>query len=141
MIITSDQIRKILNKKWPDLKFIWPTNPNWTPISDVWISRIVQNCSVRGFEFVEGIWECENYTHQWKANVERFQYELFKSGEYQPQWRWPVAKCLGFDSDIFMNMGTHSLNLLITERDAVLFEPQEDKILTDSAYQPFFMEF
>jgi len=142
MILTSKQIKNRLRDKWPDLQFIWPTNPFWTPVTDEWLEKIIINCNARGFNFIAGIWECENFTHRWKANVEEYQYKLYVSGEYKPRWRWPIAKCIGFQDDVFGNRITHGLNLIIKPDEVVLFEPQENKVLDESyKYEPFFMEF
>jgi len=140
MLITSTKIKSKLRRIWPNLKWIWPTNPEWEVISEDWLNRIMERCSVRHMVTIPGIWECENYAHQWKANVETFQYELYQSGEYRPEWRWAVAECLGMQPGTFGGTMVHSLNLLVTDSGISLFEPQEDKLgITD--FTPFFLKF
>jgi hypothetical protein len=140
LMISSQQLKDELRNRWPDLQWIWPTNPYWSIISNDWLDKIIENCSVRHFKTIKGIWECENYAYQWKANVEKYQYELYDSGEYQPKWRWAVGECLGMQAGLFGGVVVHSVNVLRTEDGIKLFEPQEDKVGIDD-FTPFFVKF
>jgi len=142
MIFTSEQIKTRLKSIWRDLQFIWPTNPNWGLVSDEWLSMLKENCSVRHYVFIPGIWECENYAHQFKANVEKYQYELYQSGIFCPSWRWAVGESIGIQSDIFGNATVHGMNIIITETGVLVYEPQEDTYLENNyEYVPFFIKF
>jgi len=142
MIQTSDQIKNRLRKIWPGLKFIWPTNPNWTLVSDEWIPKIKENCRVSHYAFIEGIWECENFSHQFKANVENYQYQLYLSDEFKPDWRWAVGQSIGLKSDLFGSTIIHGMNIITNETEVLVYEPQEDKFLeNNNEYEPFFVQF
>lgn len=142
MIIIGEHIRKELKQIWRDLQFVWPTNPNWTPMLDEMLPRVIEHCSVRHMVNIPHIWECENYTYRWMTNVEVFFYELHESGEYRPECRSPVGACMGFSSDIFGNAGTHAMNLIRLESGWVLFEPQTDTVSKDFySYIPFHIKF
>ena len=142
MILSSDQIKDRLRKIWSDLKFIWPTNPNWTLVSDVWLPRMKENSRVDDYAFIDGIWECENFAHQFKANVEKYQYWTYQSGEFQPKWRWAVGESIGMKPDLFGNIIIHGMNIIITETEVLVYEPQENKFLeNNNEYEPFFVKF
>jgi len=142
MILSSEQIKVKLKEIWPNLKFIWPTNPNWTLVSDVWLPRIQENCRVNHYAFINGIWECENFAHQFKANVENYQYQLYMSGEFKPDWRWAVGQSIGLKSDLFGSTIIHGMNIITNETDVLVYEPQEDKFLeNNNEYDPFFVQF
>lgn len=142
MILSSEQIKVKLKEIWPNLKFIWPTNPNWTLVSNMWLLAIRESCLVNDYEFVDGIWECENFAHQFKANVEKYQYELHQSGGFKPTWRWAVSESIGTKRDLFGNTIIHGMNIIITETEVRVYEPQEDKFLeNNNEYDPFFVKF
>ena len=69
MIVSSEEIKAELKDRWPELKFIWPTNPNWTLVAGERLPKIIENCSTRHFVFIPGIWECENYARGFVANA------------------------------------------------------------------------
>jgi len=142
MTITSEHIRGLLKQTWPNLYFIWPTNPKWEDVSDYWMLEITANCSVRHMTSIPGIWECENYGHQFKARVEKYQYDLYQSEIYKPKWRWAIGEIIGIQSDIFGNPVVHEMNVILTEHGLVLYEPQEDVIKkSDYTFVPFFVKF
>ena len=142
MIKSSEQIKDKLRIIWPGLKFIWPTNPNWTLVSDVWLPKIQENCRVDDYAFIEGIWECENFAHLFKSNVEKHQYWIYQSEEFQPKWRWAVGESIGIKPDIFGNAIVHGMNIIITEKKVLVYEPQENKFLeNNNEYDPFFVKF
>jgi len=142
MILSSEQIKDKLRKIWPDLKFIWPTNPNWTLVSDVWLPRMQENSRVDDYAFIDGIWECENFAHLFKSNVEKYQYWTYQSEEFQPRWRWAVGESIGMKSDLFGNTIVHGMNIIITEKKVLVYEPQENKFLeNNNEYDPFFVKF
>lgn len=142
MIISSDQLKAEQVKIWPNLQFIWPTNPMWTAVSDDWFKKLIKNCSTTGFTSIPGIWECENYTHQFKANVEKYQYELYQSGEFKPEWRWAVGESIGIKKDFTGNTITHGMNIIRLESGIVVFEPQENTWKDEGYdYEPFFAKF
>ena len=142
MILSSDDIESKLKKIWPDLQFIWPTNPNWGLDVERWLPEITENCSVKHYTFINGVWECENYAHQFKANVENYQYQLYQHGEFKPRWRWAIAESIGVKSDIFGDGVVHGMNIIITESRVLVYEPQEDTYLENNyEYIPFFIKF
>lgn len=86
------------------------------------------------------IWECENYSGKWRTNVQTFQYDLWQSGEYRPEWRWYVMDAEGIEDGI-LGKGDHSLNILRLESGIVLFEPQTDQISRDfKTFTPLVMD-
>ena len=142
MILSSEQIKEKLKTIWPGLKFIWPTNPNWALVSDMWLPRIQENCRVDDYAFIDGIWECENFAHQFKANVEKHQYWIYQSEEFQPKWRWAIGESIGVKSDLFGSTIIHGMNIIITETKVLVYEPQENKFLeNNNEYDPFFVKF
>ena len=142
MIITSDQIRKELKDIWRDLQFIWPTNPSWPPMPDDLFPEVIEHCSVKHMVFTPGFWECENYAYRWMSNVEVYIYELYKAGKYKYKSRPLAGACIGLQSDIFGNVGTHGLDIVRLESGWVLFEPQTDIVTKDFySYIPFHIKF
>ena len=142
MILSSEQIKVKLKEIWPNLKFIWPTNPNWTLVSDVWLPIIQENCRVDDYTFITGIWECENFAHQFKANVEVYQYFSFIKDEFKSQWRWAIGESIGLKSDLFGSKIVHGMNIIITENKVLVYEPQENKFLeNNNGYDQFFVKF
>ena len=141
-MIISDQIRKELKQIWHNLRFIWPTNPNWVSMPDKLLPRVIKHCSIRHMVNISHIWECENYAYRWMTNVEVFFYELYQSGEYKPEWRSPVGACMGIQSDVFGNAGAHGMNIIRLESGWILFEPQTDIVLKGfHSYVPFHIKF
>lgn len=142
MILSSEAIKAKLKDRWPDLKFIWPTNPNWILVADKWLPGIIANCSNRHFDFIPGIWECENYARGFVASAYKYQYELYQSGEFKPKWRWAIGYSMGIKSDMFGNAIVHGMVIIITETEVLVYEPQEDTYLANNySYIPFFITF
>jgi len=142
MIFTSEQIKDRLKKIWSDLVYIWPTNPNWTLDLDEWLLKIKEHCSVRHFIFTPGIFECENYARTFVANIYKYQYDLYHSGEFKPEWRWAVGYSMGVKADIFGNADVHGMVIIITETRVLVYEPQDDTYLDHNyQYVPFFVTF
>lgn len=135
MQISSDQIRKKLQ----GVQFVWNLNPKFETVSDVWWVEIRENCKVNHLSYIDGIWECENYALQFKAHVERFQYQIYKSGLYQPRWRWAIGEIIGMKSDIFGNPFTHAINIIFLEAGIIYYEPQTDEVLDNMyGFTPFY---
>ena len=142
MILQSEAIKVKLMARWPELTFIWPTNPNWTLVADKWLPKITENCSTRHFAFIHGIWECENYARGFVANAYKYQYELYQTGGFTPEWRWAIGYSTGIKSDMFGNAIVHGMVIIITETEVLVYEPQEDTWLDNNySYIPFFITF
>ena len=140
MILSSEYIRGRLKQQWPDLRFIWPTNPLWNVEIDKWIPEIIEKCSVKHFIFTPGIFECENYARCFIARVYEFFYDLYHSGEYKSKWRPVFCFSMGVHSDIFGNVSVHGMVVIITESRVLLYEPQTDTYLEKNyEYVPFFI--
>jgi len=140
-MITSNQISKELQEIWPNYKWEFPKNPAWTPMPDSMLYHVISECSVKHMVSIPHIWECENYSGRWQSNVEVFQYELWQSDEYRPEWRWYVSDVVGIESDFMGNKIQHSKNLIRLESGWVLFEPQTDVISKDyKSFTPFLGE-
>lgn len=141
MILNGKKIRKRLKKAWPDLEQIWLTDPNYIEVSDRWLSRIIDNCSVKNLPFKNDVWDCDNYSLQFHARVQHYQYEQILLEFLDAKHSWAVGECIGI-GDGFLGRSVHAMNIIITEGDLVLFEPQENRtIKPDKSYTPFFVKF
>lgn len=143
MILESSKDIKIrLRSVWPDLKFIWPTNRSWLLVSDEWMVNIIRACSVKHMTYIKGIWECENYADRFKSNAEEYLYNLYEAKRFNPKYRWAIGEAIGMKSDMFGNPFVHGMNVILTEKRVVIFEPQEDVFLENTyEYIPFFIKF
>ena len=141
MIFTGDQILEELKEIWPSFQWEWPKNPNFAAMPDDMFPRVIEECSIKHMVNIPHIWECENYSGRWQSNVEVYQYKLWQSGEYRPEWRWYVGDYTGTTSDFFGDPTTHSMNLIRLESGWILFEPQTDVISKDfKSFTPFLGE-
>lgn len=139
MKISSDDILKELQDIWPDYEWEFPTNPDWEPIPDALFDEAIVECSIKGkYIIIPGIWECENFAWEWKAQFHKLQYRWYQSGEYKPQCRNWVQFSTGFTYDFMGNKINHSKIIIRRESGIILFEPQTDEISTDyKSFTPF----
>lgn len=130
MILSSDQIFSELQDIWPDFEWEFPKNPYFTAMPDDMLERVIMECSIKDMVNIPHIWECENYSGRWQSNVEVFQYKLWMSGEYKPEWRWYVQDAFGIEHGLFGDV-KHSKNIARLESGWILFEPQTDVVSKD----------
>ena len=128
--ISSDEILKELQEIYPDFEWEIPKNPYFTPMPDKYLDRVIKECDISDMVNIPHIWECENYSGLWQSKVEVFQYELWKSGEYKPEYRWYIQDAFGIEHGLFGD-AKHSRNLVRLESGWILFEPQTNAVSKD----------
>ena len=141
MKISTEYIRGLLKKTWPDLRQIWLTDPYYEPLNYNEVKEIVEACSLKNFDFTNNIWDCDNYALQLHAKVQKYQYDLIKSGKLNSKYSWAFGECIGFNDNIFSGKSVHAQNIAISDQ-VYLIEPQDGTISTDyKNYTPFFVRF
>ena len=139
MVISSDQIQNELMEIWPDYTWQFPKNPFWTAMPDSFLERAIAECSITHMQFIPHIWECENFSGRWQSNLWVFQYALWMSEEYKPEYRWYVSDVVGYIDDIFGGRIEHSQIIIRLESGWVLFDPQTDIVSKDlESFSPFY---
>ena len=85
-MITSEQINDILITAWPDLKNIWDTDPCYAVMSSIQLTEVLKNCSVQHLDYTDAVWDCDDFSLQLQAKVQKYQYNLIKSGKLDTRY-------------------------------------------------------
>jgi len=116
---TSKKIRRRLKKFWPDLKYIWLTDPVYkdTPLSDISKALSLWEGELKKYAFKKNIMECEEFALFCHAFIKQHQIYNFNDKHNWCYGECIVSKLLGFEN-------VHSCNLFLTNNNIYMVEPQ-----------------
>jgi hypothetical protein len=129
----------MLQTQWPNLTFIWPTDPTYKIITLKKLRAIVKKSSVSDFDYMGTVWDCDNFALHLHAMVQKTQYnEILTNG--MEKIPWAFGECMG--TKFRGKEETHAINIALTDKGIYLIEPQTDAIWKASKRDlPFFVKF
>lgn len=140
MKVTSERMRMALQDVWPNLRMIWPTDPNYDLLTVKKLKSVVKKCSVADFEYIGNVWDCDNFALQLHARVQKAQYDevILGTAEKTP---WAFGECMG--TRFRGRNEDHAINIALTDKGIYLIEPQTDAIWKANSKKdaPFFVKF
>ena len=114
MSISSSKIRSRLLRMWPDLVYIWLTDPIYLPtpkgikdVLELWEGELNK------YAFKKNISECEEFALFCHAFVR--QHQIYN---YSDKYNWAYGECMTKSSRV------HSCNLYLTQSNIYMVEPQ-----------------
>jgi hypothetical protein len=129
-IITFDQIGEIIKKRYPDARNIWRFDQQYSAPSLKEFKKIINKVDPITIQFEEELFDCEDYALVMSAFVK------MKAASQFP-------KSISFGEVTVrdtMSREVHTLNILITEDEEMLyFEPQGKLFVDGQNYKPFFV--
>ena len=126
MINTSKQIRKTITNLWP-IRDIWLVDPKYFLLDIDVVDQIIKELSNKKLEFIDNVWDCDNYSLLLNAEFKKYQYDcLTCSGYTKVNYTWAFGQCLakkvkGIDTN-------HAINIAVCKQGVYLIEPQNDDI-------------
>ena len=143
MILTSEQIHSILQKTWPDLQNIWVTDPLYCVMPYKQLVKAINKCSVTHLDYTTNYWDCDDFSLQLQARVQKYQYNLIKDGKLDTKCSYTFGETYGIQT--YKNSDdevAHAINICITDKRVLLIEPQSNEIWkVDQYFHPFFVKF
>ena len=120
----------MLKDNWPNLRFIWPTDPKYIIMDFEGLKDIVKSCSVKNFKSRGNLWDCDNYALQLHAKVQEYQYCLNEEPEIEMLNSWAFGECIGIPNKGTFCMANppHAINIAITNEGIALIEPNNDEV-------------
>jgi len=113
--ISSKKIRSRLTKMWPDLVYIWLTDPIYKPTpNNIKEALELWEKELGKYAFKKNISECEEFALFCHAFVR--QHQIYK---YNDKYNWAFGECMTKG-----NGYVHSCNFYLTSNNIYMVEPQ-----------------
>ena len=129
-LVTFEQIKNIIKNQHPDARNIWCFDSQYSAPSLEEFNKTIEKVEPITIQFQEELFDCEDYALVMSAFVKMKAVSQF-------------PKSISFGEVTTKNTLTgeiHTLNILITEDEEVLyFEPQGKVFVDGQNYEPFFV--
>ena len=131
MKITSQEIRELLTKTWPNLEYIWLWDNTYWRVAPDTVTAALTASNVPSMDFDDRINDCDDYGLQFLAECRRKRYFQWKQGNLPEDQKFPVA--IGFVfGDMFRGIGKlHVANIALCSDDNIYMvdaTPMENRI-------------
>lgn len=118
MSTSAKGIKSRLTRMWPDLKYMWLTDPVYKPTpTDIVDALLLWEGELKKYSFKKNLTECEEFALFCHAFIK--QYQIYN---FSDKYNWIYGECMtkklmGFES-------IHSCNLYLTSNNIFMVEPQ-----------------
>ena len=122
MNCSSKDLRKRLEKIWPNLKHVWLTDRMYYLPTYEEVRKVVANQNTKKYKWKTNVLECEEFSLFLHSDLKK---ETSNNELYKYTWAFGEAIGLNFDNG---EKGPHKLNICITDNNIYLIEPQTFQI-------------